>query len=518
MVYIIAYFLILILIWLLNRNSGFVSVFRSTKKTNWIVASISLFMLYASVDTAQLYSGIISDQGIWGLWLLWVGMISAAIVPLVFAPLWVKLNFDTDNQFTLYRFSGIGAKILHQFRAVYVGGIVVAFSLSFQTIAFSRIIQVYYDISVNDSILITGGLLSLFSLKNSFANKFKTDVFHAILYLGTILILYYFFEKQTGGFSSVIKAIEQHSADTLSILPPKGNQNLWNSLFVYLGVQWWSTSTYDGGGPQMARFTATGTKWGAIKAGISPYLISIPITLIVIVMALMSYVFSGFSNNGEVDFVISIFQVVPESMSVIVLIGFFALFITSAESTLNWGASFLSIDFYKGYVAKNKSDMHYTRISFLSMLILSVISMFIALNTDSLIVLTKITFSISAGVAPVFVLRWFWMRMNAWSQLSAMISSGIYTIIFYAFEYYYPNFFESSSLSAYEWRLVIVTTLTTFTWIIVTFMTKKDDEKTIKRFLKILPSNKEIVKLFIIAILIGVGLIVVQTLFMMLVF
>ena len=518
MIYIIAYFIILVSIWLLNRNDGFVSVFRSTKKTNWMVASISLFMLYASVDTAQLYSGIISDQGIWGLWLLWVGMISAAIVPLVFAPLWVKLNLDTDNQFTLYRFSGIGAKILHQFRAVYVGGVVVAFSLSFQTIAFSRIIQVYYDISAQDSILITGGLLSLFSLKNSFANKFKTDVFHAILYLGTIVILYYFFDKSTGGFTSVINAITEHSPDTISVLPPEGNQNLWNSLFVYLGIQWWSSSTYDGGGPQMSRFTATGTKWGAIKAGLSPYLLSMPITILVIIMALMSYVFSGFAADGEIGFVKSIFQVVPESFSMVVLIGFFALFITSAESTLNWGASFLTVDFYKGYLVKNKQEKHYTKISFISMLFLSVISMFIALNTDSLMVLTKITFSISAGVAPVFVLRWFWMRMNAWSQLSAMISSGIYTIAFYIFEYFNPKYFDSNSLTAYEWRLIFVTLLTTITWITVTFLTKKDDDKTIKLFLKILPSNKEIVKSFIIAIMMGIGLIAVQTLAMYLVF
>ena len=482
------------------------------------MAGTSLFMLYASVETAQLYSGIISDQGIWGLWLLWAGMISAAIVPLVFAPLWVKLNLTTDNQFTLYRFSGIGAKVLHQFRAVYVGGIVVAFGLSFQTIAFSRIIQVYFDVSTTNSILITGGILSLFSLKNSFANKFKTDMFHAMLYLVSIAILFYYFNERTGGFASVIQAIKQYSPDTLSVLPPEGNQNLWNSLFIYLGIQWWSTSTYDGGGPQMARFTATGTKWGAIKAGLSPYIIAMPITIIVIMMALMSFVFSGFSNNGEMDFVTSIFQVVPESLSMIILIGFFALFITSAEATLNWGASFLSVDFYKGYLVKNQTDKHYTRISFLSMLILSIISMFIALNTESLIVLTKITFSISAGVAPVFVLRWFWMRINAWSQLSAMISSGIYTILFYVFEYFNPNYFSLSSLTAYEWRLIIVTVLTTITWITVTFSTKKDDNKTIARFLKILPTNKEIIKLFSIALLIGIGLIALQTLGIYLVF
>ena len=470
-----------------------------------------MFML-SDGDMGQLYYGIISEKGIWGLWLLWAGLISTAIVPLVFAPMWVKLNLLTDNQFTLYRFSGKSALILHKFRALYVGGIIVAFVLAFRTVAFGRILQVYYDIPMSYSVLITGALLSLFALKNTYSTKFKTDILHGIIYIVSLIIVFYFLYQSSGGYQYIIETIRAKSPDTLSIIPPKGNQALWNSLFIYLGVQWWSTSTYDGGGPEMSRYTAAGSKWGAIKVGLISKLMAMPIMFAVIMMSLMSLVSNNFVNNGEIGFIVSIFNSIPEFLSPFILLGFFALFISSSESTLNWGASFLSIDYYKGYVNKHKSEKHYSRISFLSMLLLSVISTIIAYYVDSLELLVKIMFAISAGVAPVFILRWFWMRINAWSQLSAMLSSGVYTMLFYILQGYFTDFFARSSIQIYEWRLIIVTLLTTITWIVITMLTPKDDAKTIEKFLKILPPKREIIQLFILALSIGIGVLIISAL------
>jgi Na+/proline symporter len=148
------------------------------------------------------------------------------------------------------------------------------------------------------------------------------------------------------------------------------------------------------------------------------------------------------------------------------------MFITNAESLLSWGGSFLTVDLYKKYLNPKQSERHFQIISFFSMLLLSVCGVVIAFNLNSLQALLKIVFSISAGVAPVYILRWFWYRINAWSQLSAMISSGVYTLLF-------PYFFNGNSViygfAFEEARLIIVTVLTTFTWLMVTFLTKKDD-------------------------------------------
>ena len=130
---------------------------------------------------------------------------------------------------------------------------------------------------------------------------------------------------------------------------------------------------------------------------------------------------------------------------------------------------------------------------------LSLLGIVIAFNFDSLQGLLKFVFSISAGVAPVFILRWFWLRINAWSQLSAMLSSAIYTMLFSFFfnkNIFFVNYFE-------EARLIAVTILTSATWIIVTFLTKKDDEDVLMRFKKIVPDKKTVLREFRIAFAIG---------------
>lgn len=139
------------------------------------------------------------------------------------------------------------------------------------------------------------------------------------------------------------------------------------------------------------------------------------------------------------------------------------------------------------------------------MLILAICGIIFAFNLDSLQGLLKIVFSISAGVAPVYILRWFWYRINAWSQLSAMISSGVFTLIF-------PYFFNRDSViygfAFEEARLIIVTILTTFTWLMVTFLTKKDDADIIERMKKIIPDKKTIVKQFALAFGFGLGVVI----------
>ena len=503
------YIVAILIIWYFNRKNGYTGIFRSSNKTHWLIAGISLFMLHSSVDTAQLYTGIIYKNGISGLWILWAGLITTAIIPVVFAPLWAKLDFITDNQFILYRFSGKSARILHQFRALYVGGIVVVFSLSFQTIAFSRILQIFFNLSPNVSLGITGGILGLFALKNSYANKFKTDLLHSFIYILSLGISILFLNQLNGGFTGVLAQLSEVSPEKISIFPASDHHALWYSLFVYVGIQWWSSYLFDGGGPEMGRFTATGTRWGAIKAGLTPVVFKIVVVIVLVAISLMSIVNAKPNMNGELLIVQAIFQAVPTYLNPLIVLGFFSLFITSAESIMNWGASFLTVDFYKTYLMKNESSTHYTRVSFLVMLFLTALSLVASFYIDSLETLIKITFSISAGVTPVFVLRWFWMRINAWSQLSAMLSSGVYTLSFYLFQDNFDAFFETSALQAYEWRMIVVTILTTITWVAVTFLTKPDDAETIERFRKILPSTKEIIESFLIAFIIGISVLTI---------
>ena len=469
------------------------SVFEPQNKVPWWISGLSLYMLFLSVDQGQLVSGIIAKHGMQGMWMIWAGNLGVFVVPVVFAPLWHKLNLATDNQFILFRFPGKAGAWLHRFRALYVGGLVVTLALSFHLMGFARVIQVFYAVSPPQSILIAGGLMTLFALKNILDIKLRFDVLHTLLFLISFILIVFFvgkafiFEKDWMRFF-----VENPSKRGLF----PSDSSTWFSMFVYLGVQWWSCYLFDGGGAETSRFTAVKTSKDAIKAALTPILLSSIISFFmgIHVIALLGYIPAD--QGGELSYVSSLFQILPSFVTDLVFLGFFAMFITTAESLLNWGASFLVIDAWVGWFKKQSS----TEISMLTMVLLSGFSIAVALNVKDLQQLIKITFSISAGVAPVFILRWVWFRINAWSQLSAMLSSGVYTLL-------YPWFHSRGPWSVYpmeESRVLAVTILSSLTWIAVTFITKNTSNEVEQKMHRLIGSKIAFVGKLSLALVLGV--------------
>jgi Na+/proline symporter len=269
---------------------------------------------------------------------------------------------------------------------------------------------------------------------------------------------------------------------------------------VFLGVQWWSSYLFDGGGPEMARYTAVKGKKNAILSGLVPIGISFVLSFFIIGHILLVLGLTSENGNQEIQYIEQVFGVVPEAFKSIVLLGFFGMFITTAESLMNWGASFLTMDAFKTYINPIASDKTIRVVSFTAMLLLSLLSLVFAWQIESLQSLVKITFSMAAGVAPVYILRWIWFRINAWSQLSAMLSSAVFTML-------YPSFHSDLPFSQYpmqESRVLVVTLLTTFVWVLVTFLTTNQSEEVRIKMLPILGSRMSFVKRFAIAISLGI--------------
>ena len=504
MLVLFGYLVIIFLITFFQKKELLKGVFKTHKKTTWFVSGISLFMYYVSVEQGQVITGVLAAQGMWGLWIFWSSLLGAFVLPFVFAPLWSKLNFITDNQFILFRFSGFSGKVLHAFRAFYVGGLVVAILLSYHILAFSRVIEIYFDIDKFYSIFITGLILIVFALKNSFQIKLKTDFFHSVIYFLVLFIAFYYLYTASGGLKVAIDNFKHSGPFKLNLMPPSEVNFAWTSWFAFVFIQWWSAQLFDGGGPEMARFTAVKGNRNAVLTALFPILLYAFLSIFIVIMSILVLSLQQ-TNLGESQFIYAIFNCVPEFFKIVCLVGFFGMFITTAESQLSWGGSFLTIDLYKTYLNPKQSERHFQFISFFSMLILAICGIIFAFNLDSLQGLLKIVFSISAGVAPVYILRWFWYRINAWSQLSAMISSGVYTLIF---SYFFNKNSVIYGFAFEEARLIIVTILTTFTWLMVTFLTKKDDADIIERMKKIIPDKKTIVKQFALAFGFGLGVVI----------
>jgi Na+/proline symporter len=488
----------------LQKKEWLHPVFKSSKKVSWVVSGLSLYMLYLSVDQGQLLTGIISQYGMQGLWIVWAGWLGTFVVPLVFAPLWQKMDFMTDNQFLLFRFPGKSGRILHLFRAIYVGGLVVSLSLCFHVLGFARVLQTYFEIDPKLSLALTGLVLCLFALKNVLDLKLKMDAFHAVIYFFGLTVILFSLWKVSNGWNGLFSFFE-NQPHKKQLLPNSTDSNAWFSLVVFLGVQWWSSYLFDGGGPEMARYTAVKDKKNALLSGLVPIGISFILSFFIIGHILLVLGLSSENGNQEIQYVEQVFGVVPEALKSIVLLGFFGMFITTAESLMNWGASFLTLDAYKMYIQPKASEKRIRVVSFAAMLLLSLLSLVFAWQIESLQSLVKITFSMAAGVAPVYILRWIWFRINAWSQLAAMISSALFTLL-------YPGLHEFTPFKDFpmeESRVLAVTILTTFIWLVVTFITPNQQAEVRLQMMPILESRKVFVKRFAIALILGLIFLVI---------
>jgi SSS family solute:Na+ symporter len=503
------YIFIILLITFFQRFQLNQGIFKTVKKTSWLVSGLSLLMYYVSVEQGQMLSGIIEEKGIWGLWIFWPSIIGSAVIPIVFASLWQKLDFITDNQFILFRFSGKSARFLHQFRSIYVGGIVVAFLLSFHVLAFSRVVETWYDLPQQKALIFVGIVLIIFALKNSFNVKIKVDGFHALLYILGIGIAFYFIFQASEGWYNAVSHLESMGKGKTGLFPPVEQKDEWGLFFVFLGVQWWSSQLFDGGGPEMSRFTATEGPLSALKAALFPIFLYSLLSIGMLIMVVLSLSLQK-SVGHEAGFIEVIYTVVPDWIKPLCLLGFFAMFISTSESLMNWGASFLTIDFYKTYLSPLKSERHYAFVSFGTMALLSLFAVVIAVNSASLKQMILIVFSISAGVAPVYILRWFWFRINAWSQISAMMTSCLCTLIFHVLHQHFPGQLRIGYLNEFSVQVLLSTLFTTVVWLCVTFVTPRDEESILLNFSKILPPRAEVIKRFGLAFTLGIVLLVLN--------
>jgi len=493
---VIVYLLLIgILTYFYFKKGGDNFIFTPKTKVGWLASAASLFMIHVSADQGQLFMGIVKEYGVKGMWMLWSAYLGAFIVPIVFAPIWYKLQFSHDNAFYLLRFPGNGGRLLYKFRAYYVGVLVVSLSLGFHIIGFSRIVSFYFQKDSTTSILVVGLVILIYSLKNTIDLKIRTDNFHMLIYVGAILFTGWSLIALDLPTPSSIPSVD------LSLFPEDTDTIGWFGMITFLGFQWWSATLFDGGGPEMARYTAVKSSSSAIKSGILSVIFSALFALIMLWVVIKLCTVSNI--QGEESFIKILFSLLPHWGHDLVVLGFFAVFISTVEALMNWGGSFVAMDLYPKQLETSK--FYRGRIGFLSMLALSFLGTVIALYVGSLRGVIQIVFSVSAGVAPVYILRWFWYRISAWSQISAMVSSGVFTLL-------YPLLHELTPLSSFpmEWsRVIVVTILTSVVWVSITLLNHENQDEIRSRMLPITGNLSSVIRRFAMALVLGVSVLLV---------
>lgn len=486
---VLALFLILPL--LLISKSKSANVFKTSSKLPWWLGASSLLIIYWNPTLDMINTKLVLENGYSGLWFLKDVLITIGIAPILFVPMWARLNITTDNQLIRLRFSGNSAKYLQIFRAIYVGFFICAFLGSFYLLGIRKIVSYYLELTELSFFLFILVLTLLIILKNNLASKIKSDAFVSLLFLLIPTLSIIFLVDKHGGLEMMNNALVTKHWDKIQIVSSnKAGQESISNIVVFLFVQWWSVRILDHSNANTQRYFSIGDPWNSFRA------ILLPVIIISFTFGLSSFVWDAAllsdanGQNAESLYVKILVDVLPEGLKGLLIVTFILGFITTFEAILSWGSSLLSIDLIKDNWSDQISSKRTKLISYMCMLMIGLSSVFIAIKSENLIVIQKFLFSVGAGVGPVFFLRWFWWRINAWSQLSAMVASMVLSL---SYDFFYDvgfieNFVDAilmkSSLSFYSLKLIIVTTMVTAIWLSITFLTKEDDKDHLRLFVE----------------------------------
>ncbi len=495
---IILYLIILFGISVAYRAKRFQQMFGEDKKPNWMLLAASLFMIEWSPMTDMMGMGLILEQGYAGIWMLKSRFWLAGVPAILFATMWSRLKFQTDNQLIRLRFSGRPGVVLHVFRAIFLSIFVIPFVGAFIILALHKLLDVFsISQDFNPKVILSIGVVLLI-FKNSFHQKIRTDFFNAVIcVIAPVLICYFLFQAH-GGPAVIYETLRSGLTEKTALIPAfhatENGSSLPNFL-VFIFVQWWSVNIVDNSDPNAQRHLQAKNQFAAFKTLFIPILVTSVMFLFVSTIwdcGLLEYSSNTIANIDKEAFYLHIaIKYLPDGFKALVLIAILFSFVTTLESIINWGGALLTVDIVKTYLYKNGTDRQYKYVSFTAMLLVSVVSLAFAFNNDKILNLQKFIFSISAGVAPVFMLRWFWWRINAWTQISAMFSSLVYTVIldtFYKqylpFRIYIDLLCVETGLSLYPLKIVILTVLVVISWLIVMYSTQADDKKHLANFVK----------------------------------
>ncbi len=460
-----------------------------SKNERWWLIGFSMLMASSLMIEPQLICEALVKGQLSDMWLYWSAIIGSSFSVSFFAHLWRKVPVKTENEFLFFRYSGMGARVLHAFRSLYLGLLIVPFLISFSVLAFGKIICFILGIELRIAILLATFLLVVLTFFNSLKSRLRIDFILFIIFMTFLCIITVNLFEQTGGLSHLATTI-QSSKINFSIIPSIGSKTF-NAFVVFVLVQWWSASLLDYPDMNGQKLMATNSSKDLVK---SVFLPSLSVVLFRVVLFTLPFlaVCYGFTDgiaDSELAFTNLFVKVLPSWMLVLVVLLFLIPFISLAQNMQNWGGSLLIENFYKHTINPSLSVSNAKNLGIMTMVYIVVIAGVIALYAENLVGITKYLFAITAGVGPVFMLRWYWWRINAWSQLSAMVAALVYPPIY---DWLFANnktihqliiALESNyNIDYYPIKIVILTIAVCTTWLLVTFLTAPTATKTLETF------------------------------------
>ena len=504
--FIIVFFSIVLLIGILvSKKSGknTSEFFLSGRTMPWWLLGLSMVATTFSSDTPNLVTDIVRTNGVSGNWVWWAFLITGLLTVFVYAKLWRKSNVNTDLEFYELRYGGAPARFLRKFRAVYLGVIFNVITMSAVTLAAIKIGGIMLGLEPWQTVISAGLITVTFSALGGFKGVVYTDFLLFFVAMGGAIGAAYYLVNlpEVGGIQALMA--NENVADKLSILPDFSNKQALITLFIIpLAVQWWSSwypGAEPGGGGYIAqRMLAAKNENHAIGAtfffNIMHYALRPWPWILVALASLVVYpdiasIHEAFPNVADDklghDLAYSaMLTKLPSGLLGLVLASLIAAYMSTISTQLNWGSSYIVFDFYKQQINPNASEKRLVAVGRLSTIGLMVLSALLALLLQNALQLFEILLVFGAGTGLIFILRWFWWRINAWSEITAMFASGIISIVL-KLTPVGPFLFAADTGVFPDWaEYPFVVLVTSIIWLAATFMTQPESKTVLRDFYK----------------------------------
>jgi Na+/proline symporter len=461
-----------------RASSSLEQFFVSGRSLPWWLAGTSMAATNFSIDTPVAISGLVAKEGVAGVWFFWSSGIAAMLATFFFARLWRRAGVITDAEIIELRYSGRPAAALRLVKGLYFGVLINCFVLGWVMTAMLKVMGEVTDLDRLTILVVFVGIALVYTLLSGFWGVVVTDLVQYIVALSGSIAVAVYAVRAAGGLGEMTARLARRFPEggVTDFVPGLSSGPGPLSVFlVYVGLQWWAHKYADGGGKTIQRMLAArderqavlGTLWFAL----ANYALQVWPWILTALAALCRW---GRLADPETAYPRTMIDVLPHGLLGLATVALLGAFMSTVDTHLNLGASYMVNDLYRRFLVRRASEAHYVLASRISMLINMALACLVGWQIESVGRAWKFVLAFVAGAGPTFIVRWFWWRANAWTELSALLASGVAAT--------YLQLARPGML--YSWRLLLVVGLSAAVWLPVTLLTPPSDEARLVEFLR----------------------------------
>jgi Na+/proline symporter len=449
--------------------------FLSGRNLPWWLAGTSMVATTFSSDTPLYVTGLVRAHGIYENWQWWCFIMWGMMGVFFFARLWRRLGVLTDVELIEMRYSRGSARVLRGFKAVYFSCVIHTIIKAQVILAMAKILDVTLGWRKWESIAISSLVTLAYSVMSGYWGVVTTDLMQfAVAVVGAVALAIISVDK-VGGLQALRTEI---SPEKLSFFPPLDGEfagTAFMAFLGYVGLAWWSKFSSDGGGVVVQRISSCRNEREGLLAtfyfNVANYALR---TWPWVIVALASLLLYPRLTQHEAVYPLMVVDLLPSGLRGLMVASFFAAFMSTLSTYLNLSSAYFVNDFYRPFLVKDRDDRHYIFVSRAAAVALSALTAVVTLYVTSIVGVFKFLIAFGSGTGLVYILRWFWWRVNAWSEISAMVASTAMTLVAYRV---YPEL-------PYYGKLALIISVSTAVWVAATYVTGPTDMDKLVEFVR----------------------------------